>query len=30
MREAHKDPTTKRQVAMAQTLMAMSHRRKGK
>ena len=30
MREAHKDPTTKRQVAVARTLMAMSHRRKSK
>jgi hypothetical protein len=30
MREAHKNPTTRRQVAMAKTLMAMNHRRKGK
>ena len=30
MGEAHKDPTTRRQVAMARTLMAMNHRRKGK
>ena len=30
MREAHKDPTTRKQVALARTLMAMHHRRKGK
>ena len=30
MREAHKDPTTRRQVALARTLKAMHSRRKGK
>lgn len=28
MREAHKDPTTMRQVALARTLKAMHHRKK--
>jgi hypothetical protein len=30
MREAHKDPTTRRQVALARTLKAMHSRSKGK
>ena len=30
LREAHKDPTTKRQVNLAKTLKAMAHHRKGK
>jgi hypothetical protein len=30
MQEAHKDPTTRRQVALARTLKAMHSRRKSK
>ena len=30
MREPHKDPTTKREVALAKRLIEMAHHRKGK
>jgi hypothetical protein len=30
MREAHKNPTTNRQIALAERLKAMAHHRKGK